>query len=129
MFWRKLLHAIEHKRQLRIHRLLNPQRPIVIERSNPLINGDEVGASLLRHFLDERDNGLLRSTIVPRRQRILRPRTDQRHRNKPCANISLQPTDSRHHESLPRALLPRQTAIHRYCKNSSKSHLSTVTVE
>src|SRR6185436_1746651 len=50
------------------HRLLAPERAVVVERGDPLGGRDEVGPALRRHALDEVDDGRLRLPVVPARQ-------------------------------------------------------------
>ena len=70
MLRRERLHAVEREEQLEVHRLLGPERAVVVEGSDALGDRDEVGRAFLGDFLDEGDDGLLRSGVVPGRQRL-----------------------------------------------------------
>ena len=70
MLRRERLHAVEREEELEIHRLLGPERAVVVERGDALGGRHEVGRAFLRHLLDEGDDGFLRRAVVPRRQRI-----------------------------------------------------------
>src|SRR6185436_3486560 len=59
---------VEHESELRVDRLLAPQRAVVVEDSDALGLRHEVLAALLRNCIDECDDALLRRAIVPRRQ-------------------------------------------------------------
>ena len=65
---RERLHAVQREEQLEIHRLLGPERAVVVEDGDALGRRHEVGRALLRHLLDKRDDGLLRLAVVPRRR-------------------------------------------------------------
>ena len=64
------LHAVEREEELEIHRLLGPERAVVVEDRDALGGRDEVGRALLRHLLDEVDDRLLRRAVVPGRELI-----------------------------------------------------------
>jgi hypothetical protein len=64
------LHAVEGEQDLEVERLLRPERAVVVERGDALGGRHEVGRTRLRDALDERDDGLLRSRVVPRGERI-----------------------------------------------------------
>ena len=70
MLRRQRLHAIEDEEGLEIHRLLGPERAVVVERGDALCGGHEVRRAGLRHLLDEGDDGSLGLAAVPRRQRV-----------------------------------------------------------
>ena len=72
MLRRERLHAVEREEELEIHRLLAPERAVVIERGDALFRRNEVRRAFLRHLFDERDDGFLRRGVIPGRQRILR---------------------------------------------------------
>jgi hypothetical protein len=61
------LHAVEGKGKLEIDRLLSPQSAVIIEGSDALGFRNKVGRTLLRHTLDESQDGFLGPCIVPRR--------------------------------------------------------------
>src|SRR5205823_9765621 len=74
--------AIHH---LRIHRMLDPQRAVLIKRGNALLGRYELRAALSCSRLNEFDNGLLGRAIAPRSQRVRRPRDgcrESHHTNK-----------------------------------------------
>ena len=64
---RNLLQAIHH---LRIHRMLDPQRAVLIKRGNALLGRHELRAALSRSRLDEFHDGLFGRAVVPRSQRV-----------------------------------------------------------
>src|SRR6185369_4701382 len=66
------LDAIHGERELRVHRLLGPERAVVVEDGYTLGGRYEVGRALLRRSLDEVDDGLPCRALVPGRQRIHR---------------------------------------------------------
>ena len=66
---RDALQAIHH---LRIHRMLDPQRAVLIERGDALLGRHELRAGLLGRGLDEFHDGLLGRAVVPRSQRSVR---------------------------------------------------------
>ena len=71
MLRRERLHAVEREEQLEIHRLLAPERAVVVERGDALVRRNEIGRAFFRHLLDEGDDGFLRRGVVPRGQRVL----------------------------------------------------------
>ena len=71
MLRRERLHAVEREEQLEVHRLLAPERAVVVEGGDALGRRHEVGRAFLRHLLDKLDDGFLRRGVVPRRQRVL----------------------------------------------------------
>ena len=64
---RNLLQAIHH---LGIHRMLDPQRAVLIKRGNALLGRHELRAALGRSRLDEFYDGLFGRSVVPRSQRV-----------------------------------------------------------
>ena len=66
----KRLDAVQREEELDIHRLLGPQRAVVVERGNALGGRHEVRRAFLRHLRDEFDDGLLRLAVVPGWKRI-----------------------------------------------------------
>jgi len=60
VLWREHLDAVEDEQGLEIHRLLSPERSVVVERGDPLRLGHEVLAAGHRHALHEAHDGLLR---------------------------------------------------------------------
>src|SRR5271155_6037778 len=67
MLWGERLHAIEREQHLEIHRLLSPERAIIVESGDPLRLRNKLGRALLRHAVDKSQTGLLGCGIVPRR--------------------------------------------------------------
>jgi hypothetical protein len=65
---RNLLQAIHH---LRIDRMLDPQRAVLIKRGNALLGRYELRAALGCRRLDEFKNSLFSRTVIPRRKRVL----------------------------------------------------------
>ena len=72
MLRRERLHAVEREEELEIHRLLAPERAVVVERRDALGRRHEIGRAFLRHLFDKGDDGFLRRGVVPRRERVLR---------------------------------------------------------
>src|SRR5206468_9566017 len=70
MLRRERLHAIQREEHLEIHRLLAPERAVVVERGDALLRRYELRAALSRSRLDEFYDGLLGRSIVPRRKRV-----------------------------------------------------------
>ena len=64
---RDLLQAIHH---LRIDRMLDPQRAVLIKRGNALLGRYELRAALGCSRLDEFHDGLFGRSVVPRSQRV-----------------------------------------------------------
>lgn len=67
----KYLQAIQNERKLKIHRVLAPQSPVVIENRNPLFGFDELTAVSRGHSTNKIHDALLRGTFVPGRKRSL----------------------------------------------------------
>ena len=65
MLRREHLHAVEREEELEIHRLLGPERAVVVERGDALVRRNEVGRAFLGYFFDESDDGFLRRGVVP----------------------------------------------------------------
>jgi len=72
MLGRQRLDAVDDEQELEVERLLGPQRAVVVEDGDAFGGRDEVRGSILRHALDEGHDRLLRRSVVPRRQGILR---------------------------------------------------------
>src|SRR6185312_9000106 len=66
---RNALQAVHH---LRVHRMLDPERAVLIEGGDALRRRHELRAPFGRRRLYELDNGLLGRAVVPGRQRVLR---------------------------------------------------------
>ena len=58
MLRRERLHAVEREEQLEIHRLLGPERAVVVEGGDALGRRHEVGRAFRGHLRDEVDDGL-----------------------------------------------------------------------
>src|SRR6266550_2196657 len=65
------LDAVEREHDLEIHRLLSPERAVVVEGRDALVRWNEVGRTFLGNLRDEFSDGFLRRAVVPRRQRVL----------------------------------------------------------
>ncbi len=74
---RELRDAVEHEEDLRVHRVLDPRRPVLIEGHDALIGPHEVRARGARGRGDEVEDGLLRGAVVPRGQRVLGARGER----------------------------------------------------
>ena len=64
------LDPVQGERQLDVERLLRPERPVVVEDGEALRDGHLVRTGFISHGVDEREDGSLRVTLVPGRQRI-----------------------------------------------------------
>src|SRR5438067_9708303 len=64
------LHTVEREEQLEIHRLLAPERAVVIERGNALLGRDKIRRAFLGDLGDEVSDRLLRCAVIPRWKRI-----------------------------------------------------------
>ena len=65
------LHPVEREEELKIHRLLGPERAVVIERGDAGFGCDVFQTGLVRGRAHELDNRLLSGPVIPRRQGIL----------------------------------------------------------
>src|SRR6516162_11939 len=63
---------VQSENDLRIHRMLDPGRSILVERRDPLLRRNEVRIRLVGRGLYEIQDCLLRRSVIPRRQKILR---------------------------------------------------------
>ena len=72
MLRRERLHAVEREEELEIHRLLGPERAVVVEGGDALGERHEVRRAFRRDLRDEVDDGLLGRAVVPRGQRVRR---------------------------------------------------------
>ena len=70
MLGRHRLDAVEREGQLEVHRLLGPQRAVVVEGGDALGGRHEIRPALPRNAGDEIDDRLLGGAVVPRRQRV-----------------------------------------------------------
>ena len=78
MLRRQRLDAVEREGELDVHRLLDPQRAVVVERGDALGLGHEVGRAFRGHRRDEIDDRGFGGAVVPGRQRIGWPSADRR---------------------------------------------------
>lgn len=62
---RERLHAVQGKGELDVHRLLDPEGSVVVERRDALLGRDVVWAGRVGHRLDELDDALLGGPVVP----------------------------------------------------------------
>ena len=67
---RERLDAVESERDLEVHRLLGPQRAVVVEHGDPLRGRHEILACRVRRRLDEVEDARLDRTFVPRWKRL-----------------------------------------------------------
>jgi hypothetical protein len=70
MHRRKSLHPVERKGQLDIHRLLDPERTVIIEGRDALLDRHEEAPALRCVPCDEIEDRSLGGAVVPGRQRI-----------------------------------------------------------
>ena len=76
MLRRERLDAVEREGELEVHRLLAPERAVVVERRRCARRRARSRASpRCRHLRDEVEDRLLRRAVVPRRQRIVGARS------------------------------------------------------
>jgi hypothetical protein len=64
-------HALQAIDQLRVDRMLNPQRAVLIKGGNALLGWNEFCPSGFRGGADKVDDGLFGRAIIPRGQRVL----------------------------------------------------------
>ena len=64
------LYAVEGEHHLEVHRLLGPQRAVVVEAGDALGHGHPVAASVGRRAADEVEDRLFHWPVVPRRQGV-----------------------------------------------------------
>jgi hypothetical protein len=69
MHWFQYPDSVKNKKSLEIIGLFSPERPIVVEDSDPLHRRDKRRSPLFRDLGDEFDDRFLRCTVVPRWQR------------------------------------------------------------
>ena len=53
MLWRQSVDPVENEERLKIHRLLGPERAVVVERGDAFRHRHEVCGTLFRHLFDE----------------------------------------------------------------------------
>jgi hypothetical protein len=81
MFPGECFDAVDRKHHLRVDRLLDPQRPVLVERGDALLGREESRARLVGGRPHEVEDCLLGGSIIPGRQRIVPVRlTDSRDR-------------------------------------------------
>jgi hypothetical protein len=59
------LDAVKRKDHLEVHRLLAPQRAVVVECRDAQMRGHILGCGLVCRLVDERDDGLLHRSCIP----------------------------------------------------------------
>ena len=64
------LHLVGGEDELVVHRLLDPERAVIVEGGDAILGLHIIGPTLLRYARDEIDDGLLGWTFIPGRQRI-----------------------------------------------------------
>ena len=79
MLWRERLDAVEDEERLDVHRLLGPERAIVIEGGDALVGVNEIQAAFLGHPRDELEDGRLRLPLVPSGQNVGGRRAGREH--------------------------------------------------
>ena len=62
---RKLPDAIQHEEELEVHRLLGPERAVVVEDRDAFGRRHKVRPAVLRHLRDEVRDGFLCRPVVP----------------------------------------------------------------
>ena len=67
---RQRLHAVEDEGELHIHRLLDPERAVIVEGRDALIDRHEVGPALRRDARDKVEDRSLGRPLVPGWQRV-----------------------------------------------------------
>src|SRR5262249_32399218 len=94
MLARLLPHLVDGEDELVVHRLLDPQGAVVVERGEAVLGLDVIRSTLFgdaRHIIEDR---LLRRAVVPGRQRIFRRvtvRRDAERQHQSCAGNVLHP--------------------------------------
>ena len=99
VFGREGLDAVEGERDLEVHRLLGPQRAVVVEHGDAVGGCDEAGRTGRRHVGDEPDDRRLRRALVPRCElgvcrggQCKREREGDRAVNAHCSMLAARPT-------------------------------------
>ncbi len=65
-------HALQAIHHLRVHRVLNPERAVLVKGGNAILGCDILGIGLVvGHLLDESQDGLFGGAVVPRWQWFL----------------------------------------------------------
>jgi hypothetical protein len=62
--------VVEDEERLDVHRLLGPERAVVVEHGDALGHWDEGRVALARHLLDERHDRPSGGDLVPGGQRV-----------------------------------------------------------
>ncbi len=107
MLRRQGLDAVEREQTLHVHRLLGPQRAVVVERCDALVRRDVVGTRLVGGLADELNDRLFRRPVGPRREVVVtrvrrgtREQSETEHRGQPeCPTI--ERTRQSQHANLP----------------------------
>ena len=97
---RQRLDAVAHEERLEVHRLLGPQRAVVVEHRDALGRRHEVLAAGLGDGRDEGDDARLGGAVVPRGQRVgglrgWRCRAAPTPARRPASGTTSQPDHSR----------------------------------
>ena len=64
-------HAFQAIHHLGVHRVLDPQRAVLVEGGDAILGRDILGIRLVSYRLDECQDGLLSGAVVPRWQWVL----------------------------------------------------------
>ena len=72
----ELVQPVQREEHLHLHRLLAPERAVVVEGGDAVGGRHEVGAALLRHAGDEVEQRRLDGAVTPRRQGRVRATQD-----------------------------------------------------
>ncbi len=67
---REGLHAVQREEELEIHRLLGPERAVVVEGGDAFRGGNKFSAAFLGDFFHKGDDGFFRRGVIPRRQGV-----------------------------------------------------------
>src|SRR6266566_8781365 len=73
-FWmlrRERLYPVNGEGELKIDRLLGPERPVVVEGRYALVKRNEVGRARLCYLLNKSDDGFLGRGVIPRWKRVV----------------------------------------------------------
>ena len=76
MLRRERLHAVEREVKLNGHRLLAPERAVVVEGGDAFRHRHEIRRAGFRDLLDKSDDGLLGRAVVPRGKRVGDPKAN-----------------------------------------------------
>src|SRR5205823_8015929 len=70
--WGKCLYPINGKGELKIDRLLCPERAVIVEGRDAFFRRNEIWRVFFRYLLDKSNDRFFWRSVVPRRQRFLR---------------------------------------------------------